>query len=328
MRCGPWSNGPAAASSAMARIATSWNWPPARRRSPPCRRRWRSSPSCWRSCAAARWRCPARNAFCTWWKAEPREATPDGAASLAASALQRRVVRFAGADTDDAIDLRDEDLAVADLAGLCGLHDRFDDLIDQVAADSDFDAGFRNKIHDILRATIELGMTALTTEALHFRHGHAGDTNFRQRSTNVVKFERLDDCSNQFHARLPPPLFSGRLSERFKDWVSVCTFRATGIVAVNPSGRSPASGSRWGTHEIRTILAQPEFCSARSWCGACPSHPPMPVRARIAGACDAVAVAGRHSPFGDRPAGRGAGGGGTPATGSSGGVTAGATQVG
>src|SRR6478609_1207603 len=224
MRCGPWSNGPAAASSAMARIATSWNWPPARRRSPPCRRRWRSSPSCWRSCAAARWRCPARNAFCTWWKAEPREATPDGAASLAASALQRRVVRFAGADTDDAIDLRDEDLAVADLAGLGGLHDRFDDLIDQVAAHSDFDAGFRHEIHDIFSAAIEFGVTALTTEAFHFCHGHARYTDFRQRSTNVVQFEWLDDCSNQFHARLPPPLFSGRLQSGLRTGVQFAPF--------------------------------------------------------------------------------------------------------
>ena len=32
--------------------------------------------------------------------------------------LQRRVVRLAGADADDAVDVGDEDLAVADLAGL------------------------------------------------------------------------------------------------------------------------------------------------------------------------------------------------------------------
>ena len=52
-------------------------------------------------------------------------------------ALQRGVIRLAGADADDAIDIRDEDLAVADLAGLGGLQDRFDHLIDEVAVRSE-----------------------------------------------------------------------------------------------------------------------------------------------------------------------------------------------
>src|SRR5262249_33829961 len=51
-----------------------------------------------------------------------------------ASALERGIVRLAGADADDAVDVGDEDLAVADLAGLRGLEDRFDHLIHEVAA--------------------------------------------------------------------------------------------------------------------------------------------------------------------------------------------------
>ena len=48
--------------------------------------------------------------------------------------LERRVIRLARADADHAIDVGDEDLAVADLAGLRGLEDGFNHLVDEVAA--------------------------------------------------------------------------------------------------------------------------------------------------------------------------------------------------
>ena len=48
-------------------------------------------------------------------------------------ALQRFGVDFAGADPHGAFDIEDKNLAVADLAGMGGLGDRFDDLIRQVA---------------------------------------------------------------------------------------------------------------------------------------------------------------------------------------------------
>src|SRR5690606_28757150 len=148
--------------------------------------------SCSRSCAAGPWPCRARSPRCTWFRTESK----------------RRVVRFAGADADDPVDFGDEDLAVANLAGLGGLQDGFDDLIDQFAANCDLDSGLGHEVDDILGTTVQLGMAALATKAFHFRDRHAGNSDLRQRGTNVVKFERLDNCSNQFHARLPPPLFS------------------------------------------------------------------------------------------------------------------------
>src|SRR5215469_13506260 len=58
---------------------------------------------------------------------------PAGVAGSAQGPLQRAVVGLPGADADDPLDVGDEDLAVTDLAGLRGLHDRLDDLIDQIA---------------------------------------------------------------------------------------------------------------------------------------------------------------------------------------------------
>src|SRR6185503_785313 len=61
--------------------------------------------------------------------------------SLVPVDLQRGVVRLAGTNANDALDLGDEDFAVADLSRFGGLHDGFDDLVDQVAAYRDLDAG-------------------------------------------------------------------------------------------------------------------------------------------------------------------------------------------
>src|SRR5581483_3724670 len=87
--------------------------------------------------------------------------------------LQRGVVRLAGANADDPLDLGNEDLAVADLTGLGGLHDGFNNLIDQIAAYGYLDTGLGHEIDHVLRATVKLRMTALAAETLHLRDGHA-----------------------------------------------------------------------------------------------------------------------------------------------------------
>src|SRR5690606_27832285 len=117
------------------------------------RRPSRGMASCSRSCAAGPWRCHARNPRCTSFRAES----------------QRRVVRFARADTDEAVDFGDEDLAVTDLAGLCGLQDGFNDLVDEVAANCALDTGLGHEVDDILGTPVQLGMAALATKAFHFR---------------------------------------------------------------------------------------------------------------------------------------------------------------
>src|SRR5438874_5660690 len=111
------------------------------------------------------------------------DAGPDGRAArnrlllrrapAALKPLQGRVVGLAGADADHALDVRDEDLAVAHLAGLAGLDDRLDDLVDQIAAYRDLDAGLENKVDTVLDAAIQLRVSPLTAGVLHFRDRHA-----------------------------------------------------------------------------------------------------------------------------------------------------------
>src|SRR6516225_11095364 len=83
------------------------------------------------------------------------EVSPGASSNLrdrrAGLGLQRAVVGLPGADTDDALDVGDEDLAVSNLAGLGGLHDGLDDLIDQITPHRHLDACLGNEIDYVLR---------------------------------------------------------------------------------------------------------------------------------------------------------------------------------
>src|SRR6185437_13647010 len=112
------------------------------------------------------------------------------------------VVGLARSNTNHAVDIGDEDLAVTDLARLGGLENSLDDLIDEIAAHSDLDAGFRDEVHDVLGAAVELRMTPLPPESLDLGDGHARNADVGQRSAHVVELEWLDDRGDQFHATL------------------------------------------------------------------------------------------------------------------------------
>jgi len=59
------------------------------------------------------------------------------------------------------------------------------------------------KIHNILRATVQLGVPFLAAKATNFGHGHSLDTGFRDRIADVIQFERFYDCGNHLHLAVP-----------------------------------------------------------------------------------------------------------------------------
>jgi hypothetical protein len=113
--------------------------------------------------------------------------------------LQRVLASFSGANPHHVINRRDEDLAVADATGLCGLSDGFYDSGDEIVFDDDFELYLRKEVHDVLRSTIELGVPALTTETLYFTDSDALDTDGAKGFFHFIEFERLDDCFDFFH---------------------------------------------------------------------------------------------------------------------------------
>jgi len=77
-----------------------------------------------------------------------------------------------------ALELRDEDLAVATLPVRAAPTMALDHLVHEAVLDGDLDAGLGHEVHDVFRAAIQLGVAALPPEALDLRHRHAGNAEF------------------------------------------------------------------------------------------------------------------------------------------------------
>src|SRR5262249_53230696 len=126
---------------------------------------------------------------------------------------QRRGVGFAGADANGAVETEDEDLAVADLAGLGGRGDGFDGLVELVGRDRDLDLDLGQEAHGVLGAAVDFGVALLTPVSLDLGDGHPVHPDRSQSVTDLIKLERLDnghDDFHGFHSRLGPALRVGR----------------------------------------------------------------------------------------------------------------------
>src|SRR5882762_10383304 len=110
--------------------------------------------------------------------------------------LESCVIALAGANPQNAQNVRDEYLPVADLSGLRRPDDGFHDLVDQFVLHRHFDAGLRHEIDHVFRTAIKFRMAALSAEALDLGHRHARHPNFRERGADVVQFEGFDDGSD------------------------------------------------------------------------------------------------------------------------------------
>ncbi len=93
----------------------------------------------------------------------------------------------------------DEDLAVADAAGMGGLLDRLDGALDHRVFHDDLDLHLGQEIDDVFGAAIELGMALLPAEALGLGDGDALDPDLVKRFLHLVELERLDDRFDLLH---------------------------------------------------------------------------------------------------------------------------------
>src|SRR5215813_9990371 len=73
---------------------------------------------------------------------------------------------FAGADAHRLCQLGHVHLAVADLPGARHVRDRFEHLLRDRVVDGQLDLGLRQEVDAVLRAAIQLGVAALSSEAL------------------------------------------------------------------------------------------------------------------------------------------------------------------
>src|SRR5438874_7162373 len=89
-----------------------------------------------------------------------------------ASGSNRIGAALSGADADRLIDRRDEDLAVADPAGMRGLLDRLDGTLDHRFLHDHLDFDLGQEIDDVFGAAIEFGVALLPAKALGLGHGY------------------------------------------------------------------------------------------------------------------------------------------------------------
>src|SRR5512146_3053866 len=106
---------------------------------------------------------------------------------------------LAGADADDLLEVEDEDLPVADLAGLGALLDRLDGALEELVGERGLHLHLRKEVGHVLGSAIELGVALLPAEALHLGDGDALHADRRERLAHLVQLERLDDGRDHFH---------------------------------------------------------------------------------------------------------------------------------
>src|SRR6185437_698504 len=114
-------------------------------------------------------------------------------------ALECIRVEFARSNPYHLIQRRDENLAVADLAGARGMADRFHRAFDQVVGQRDLQFHLGQEIHHVFRTAIKFRVALLAPEALDLGDGDAVHPDIGQRLAHVVQLEWLDDGGDQFH---------------------------------------------------------------------------------------------------------------------------------
>ena len=98
-----------------------------------------------------------------------------------------------GADADGVVDGIDEDLAVADLAGVADPLGGLDDGLDRDVADDDLDLDLWQQFRIDLLAAVELGVSLGQAAAVDLADGHAGNADGVQGILEGVQFIRARD---------------------------------------------------------------------------------------------------------------------------------------
>src|SRR3954468_14552628 len=101
------------------------------------------------------------------------------------------------------VEVDDEDLAVADLAGLGSGGDGVDGLVDLIGGHGDLDLDLGQEAHGIFGAAIDFRVTLLAAITFDFRHRETVNANGGQGIPDFFELEWLDD-RHQFSWVLSP----------------------------------------------------------------------------------------------------------------------------
>src|ERR1700756_1490388 len=101
------------------------------------------------------------------------------------------------------VEVDDEDLAVADLAGFRRRGDGVDGFVDLFGSNSDFDLDLGQETHRVFCASVNFRMAFLPAVPFDFRHRETVNANGGQGIPDFFELEWLDDRHNNFHGSYP-----------------------------------------------------------------------------------------------------------------------------
>ena len=118
-------------------------------------------------------------------------------------ALERFGSALSGSNPNHFVQIRHEDLSIADLSRSRGANERFNHVLGFVVADHDFDFHFGQEFDGVFRASVMFLLTFLASKPADFGDRHSLDANLRQCIFDFFEFEMSNDSFNLFHG---PPL--------------------------------------------------------------------------------------------------------------------------
>src|SRR6202035_842356 len=128
--------------------------------------------------------------------------------------LQRARTGFTGANAHRLAQLRNEDLAVANLTRARRLNDGFYHSIDLLVVHRQFKFHFWQEVDHVFRSSIKLSVAFLPPKAFDLCHGNALYPHIGQGGADIVKLKWFDDGDDHFHAGtlliIENPQFSSR----------------------------------------------------------------------------------------------------------------------
>jgi len=109
------------------------------------------------------------------------------------------VIFLSGANANNALDGYNENLSIANFAGMGGGFDGLHNQVDLICYDHYLNIYLGDKVNHVFSTTINLGMSFLASVTLYLGDGHPLNANFCQRFFNAVEFKWFYNRLNFFH---------------------------------------------------------------------------------------------------------------------------------
>src|ERR1700740_2529776 len=115
------------------------------------------------------------------------------------SVLQSSLASLFVTDADSLVDVGDENLAIADLAGLGAIHNGVDGPLGQIVGHHHLNLHLGHQVHGVLASAVYLGVSLLAAVAAHIGDRHSINPDLLQPFLDRFELGGLNDCFDFGH---------------------------------------------------------------------------------------------------------------------------------